>query len=72
MKPTYKEHKNYLEVFMNNIKIGELIKSEDGYFNWWADKDKSGYLPSYVLRDIANTLDSINRPWNDQVMKDIG
>jgi len=68
----YKEHKDKLDVFVNDVKIGELIRSEDGYFNWWADRTRKGYLPSIVLRDIACTLDSINRPWNDEVQKSLG
>jgi hypothetical protein len=45
--------------------VGELIMDVDGYYYFWPSND--GCWPSYIMRSIANKLDDINKPWNDEV-----
>lgn len=49
----------------NNHLVGELIMDVDGYFYFWPSND--GCWSSHIMRSIANKLDDINKPWNDEV-----
>lgn len=62
IKPT--ETHTYINVKINNIYIGELAVKEDGYWDWYP-KPRPGYIPSWVLRAIADKLDEINKPWDE-------
>jgi len=55
----------------NNGKfIGEFIMDVDGYFYFWAENNL-GAWPSYLLRDIADKMDELNKSWNEQVEKEL-
>jgi hypothetical protein len=43
---------------------GVIYTEIDGYNVLWVG---DGYLPSYVLRYIADQLDKMNQPWDDLV-----
>lgn len=45
----------------NGASLGELIRKEDGFFDYWPD-DRGGCFPAYILREIADKLDQINEP----------
>ena len=45
--------------------IGELIMDVDGYFYFWPAND--GCWPAHIMHSIANKLDDINKPWNDEI-----
>lgn len=61
---------NY-NVRVNKQYAGTLEPKEDGYWDWYPDL-KPGYIPSWVLRAIADKLDEINKPWDEQVNRDVG
>lgn len=42
----------------------------DGYFVWGPDKPINGYLDSGALRQMADWLDEMNRPWDAIVQGD--
>lgn len=53
---------------INRLKIqlaDELIVLEDGYKYYYPTK--RGALSASALRDIADTLDAINKDWGKQV-----
>ena len=52
--------------YSNGVLIGDFLYSEDGYLNWWPSENK-GYLPAYLLREIADTLDELNNEWDVDV-----
>lgn len=57
------------EIFANNdVKIGEALMTEDGFFNFFPEQN-NGYWPPHLLRSIADELDKINKPWEDQINK---
>lgn len=65
---------DFREQYKQRVKehtIKESICLEDGYRVWWPDK-VGGYLNSDTLRLMADTLDELNKEWNDQVEKDVG
>jgi major membrane immunogen (membrane-anchored lipoprotein) len=49
-------------VFMGNLEVGD-----DGYYVWWDDKNNSGYVPSWILRELADKLDELNKEWDEGV-----
>ena len=50
---------------LNNMLVGSLIMDVDGYFYFWPSND--GCWPSHIMHSIANKLDEINKPWNDEI-----
>ena len=50
---------------LNDHLVGELIMDVDGYYYFWPSND--GCWPSHIMRSVANKLDEINKPWNDQI-----
>ncbi len=73
MKLTYENINKYIyRVCFNNQRIGELAVGDDGYFIFFADSDKRGGMEEWLLRELADELKRINKPWDDQVNKDTG
>lgn len=65
-----KVDKTCYKVYYENGKfVGELISKEDGYFDFWPDKETYGYWPSYGLRALADKLDELNKDWDEQIHK---
>lgn len=50
----------------NGVKIGEFLMKEDGYFDYWPEK-RDGYIPSYMLRTLADELDKLNENWDKSI-----
>jgi hypothetical protein len=65
LKPV-NQHK-YIVYYKSNIKcIGVFAMDVDGYYYFWPN-DADGSWASYELRIIADALDAINKPHNDNV-----
>jgi len=56
----------YNVIHENGTQIGEFLKKEDGYFDFWP-KLGGGYWRSCILRDLANHLDALNKEWDDEI-----
>lgn len=52
----------------NGIKLGELIEGVDGYWAFFPEM-RGGYWEGWILRELADKLDAINRPW-DRALRD--
>jgi hypothetical protein len=50
--------------------MGDLIVGDDGYYAWWPTTNISGYIDSWVLRELADKLDELNKKWDDIVQND--
>lgn len=46
---------------------GDFVMGDDGYYVFWPKEHTMGALASYHLRWLADELDRINKPWDDQV-----
>lgn len=57
--------------YINGVNIGEFIKMEDGYYVWWPNKDRYGYMPAHFLTEVANKLNELNAEWDKIVKKDL-
>ncbi len=57
-------------VLINNQNAGDLECKEDGYWDWWPEvPGRGGYIPAWVLREIADKLDDLNAPWDKIVQE---
>lgn len=54
------------------VRIGELVMMESGYYEFFPDLKRGGYWPAYMLRDIADLVDWTNADWDAQVKRDVG
>lgn len=54
------------------IREGAIVQADDGYYVYWPSDFTRGFLTSHMLRVIADHLDTINKPWDDQIAKEIG
>jgi hypothetical protein len=55
---------------IGEVYAGELAPKEDGYWDWYPEL-RPGYIPSWVLRSIADKLDELNKDWDEQVKLDV-
>ncbi len=56
-------------VFENGVGIGDFVVADDGYWGWWPVRERDGYFPAYVLREMADKLDSLNADWDRMVQE---
>lgn len=55
------------EIMFKDIVLGEAIRDVDGYFYFIFKKPMDGTWSPWVLRAIADMLDEMNKPWDDQI-----
>ena len=55
--------------YENGVELGYILVKEDGFYDFWPEP-KGGYWPAYILHEIANKLDELNKPWEDIIMND--
>ena len=61
------------KLFTNNHRyVGEVDKTEDGYYVWWPASTNVGYLSSGIMKEISALLDTLNEEWDAIVQKEIG
>jgi len=53
-------------------RIGELVMTESGYYEFFPDLGRGGYWSTWMLRDIADLVDGTNAEWDAQVKRDVG
>ena len=47
--------------------VGQAILDVDGHYYFWFINKTEGAWSSYILREIADKLDMINKPYVDRV-----
>lgn len=52
---------------LGDIVLGQLEATESGHKAFFPDLSRGGYWPSWLLREIANTIDSSNAEWDRQL-----
>lgn len=67
----YIEEPGKYVVRINKQYAGSLEPKEDGYYDWYPDL-RPGYVPSYILRALADKLEELNEDWDNQVKRDVG
>ncbi len=61
--------KGYMVYYENGVHIGEFYMEIDGYWVFEQKHENSGYWNAHVLRGIADKLDELNAPYEDEVIK---
>jgi len=51
----------------NGVPLGELLQDVDGYLYFFPEIGRGGFWPSHMLRAIADKLDELNKPWNEEI-----
>lgn len=52
------------------VDIGVFVMDVDGYYYYWPNRQKDGAWSPWMLRDVADKLDEVNKPWDDIVQAD--
>jgi hypothetical protein len=50
----------------NDKQIGNFVKDVDGYY-YFDTLYNGGLWDATILRSIADALDELNKPWNDEI-----
>ena len=58
------------KIYMWAKQAGDILRGEDGYFMFWPD-GRRGSLTASNLREIADGLDADNKPWDEQIARDM-
>lgn len=64
-----KTKSGYEAHFNNGRLIGQFEPLEDGFYYFWPQFEGGGCLTPFILREIADELDKLNQPWNDEIDK---
>lgn len=56
--------------YNNGVMVGRFELGDDGYFTYWPLL-RPGCWPSEFMREIADTLDDLNKEWDAQVQNDL-
>lgn len=57
--------------YINGVLLGYLEPGDDGYYYYWPT-NRPGYWASEVMREIADTLDDLNKKWDKRIKKALG
>ncbi len=52
--------------------LGSIIKDVDGYFVFFSNEDNGGSWSAWMLIEIGNILNKMNKEWDDIVVREIG
>lgn len=52
-------------------ELGDLVTTEDGYAQFFPDLSRGGYWPTWMLRNIADVVDTRNQEWAKFILKDL-
>lgn len=56
----------------NNVRIGEFVRNDDGYFIFFIDYYNGGGFEEWLLRELADELKRINASGDCIVQAEIG
>ena len=69
-KLNYKKIKKEYRITFNKTYLGDLVMLEDGFYNWFPCKFDGSCISSWVLLDIHNKLEKLNKEWNSIINKE--
>lgn len=61
-----REHGGYIVTYYNGVDLGTFEYGNDGYLYYWPSK-REGCWSATQMREIANLLDHLNAPWDEQI-----
>lgn len=57
-------------VKFNTVLLGSLRTVEDGFYYWFPTEFEGSCVAAWVIRDISNKLDELNKEWNEIIEKE--
>lgn len=63
------ENPNDIVVYVNRHFLGNLSKTESGFYQWFPPKTTNGYITSWILKELYEKLDKLNEEWELEVSK---
>ncbi len=57
---------NFKVTYENGVYMGDLSIAHDCNYNFWPDL-KGGFWAGYVLKEIVDKLEELNKPINDEM-----
>ena len=60
-------NKSYRVLSDNGKEIGSFHLDSDGFYYFWQDDALTGCWTAHNLREIADELDKINKPYRDSI-----
>ncbi len=57
--------------FYGKCFLGEFEPGDDGYFYYWPTLSRRGCFSQEVIKAIFDTLERLNKDWDDQVRRDM-
>lgn len=59
-------YRSFKVIYENGVLCGELLVGDDGFYGFWPEK-REGYWTSYILRNIADKIDKLDKPYIDEM-----
>jgi len=53
--------------YINGVDLGALVKEVDGFYVWYPNRKQYGFWSAYVLRDLADILDDLNKDYEKEI-----
>lgn len=54
---------------INGNPVGKFIQQVDGYYYFLHDTGNGGIIPGYIIRELTDKLDELNRPMDEKIEK---
>lgn len=61
---------NPYEIIINGSDGGLLIIDDAGFYNWLPPSGLHGYIPTWVLQNIVDKLNELNKDWQDEIERE--
>lgn len=56
----------YQVYYENGVYLGDILTDVDGFYYYWPEL-RGGSWASIVMRLIADKLDELNQPWEEEI-----
>lgn len=56
---------------VNNVHLGTIYQEVDGYYVFEFNKTIVGYIPDYMMMELAVKLKDLNHAWDCQIKMDL-
>lgn len=70
---TFKKNEyTYSVVAPNGKMVGSLQALDDGFLYFFPDGLSGGAWTAWWMREVADKLDELNKPWRERIEKELG
>lgn len=67
-----KKKKSRIYFYFNKIELGYSYREVDGFYTFiFSNEHNNSSWNAYVLREIADILDDLNKEWSDIIDKEL-